>query len=223
MKKEKTIKITAFHFCLFLCIVLSFVYFDLYVFDLTQSLNSSVYPYFSFIRSLQDSEYSLAFCAFLLISAILCNKYAILTRASCFLLAKISLYIISAIALSGFITNIIKILMGRPRPNFYKQTDIFAFQWFELENSLRSFPSGHTSTGISIIMVFLCLTAKDPLWRFALFLLGIMFAISHMIVMAHWFSDVVMGGYIAILTVLFLQTYCDRFYDRLANKVIRSS
>ena len=55
----------------------------------------------------------------------------------------------------GIITQIIKHIVGRPRPNHTNFEDGFGFNFFTLESSFHSFPSGHSST-IFMVCLILC-------------------------------------------------------------------
>ena len=68
------------------------------------------------------------------------NKYQIF----CNKLKIDSLFFIAAIFISGLLTQIIKHMVGRPRPNYSIVENNFDF--FSLSSSFHSFPSGHTST-----------------------------------------------------------------------------
>ena len=49
----------------------------------------------------------------------------------------------------GVVTQIIKHVVGRPRPNHTDFEDIFSFKYFTMESNFHSFPSGHSSTTVS--------------------------------------------------------------------------
>ena len=46
---------------------------------------------------------------------------------------------------TGVLTQIIKHVIGRPRPNTVIENNSFDFNFFSLDSSFHSFPSGHTS------------------------------------------------------------------------------
>ena len=63
----------------------------------------------------------------------------------------------------GVITQILKHIIGRPRPNYTNFEDVFIFKFFSLESNFHSFPSGHSST---IFMVCFILVAAFPRLRY---------------------------------------------------------
>ena len=57
----------------------------------------------------------------------------------------------------GIVTQIVKHLVGRPRPNYTNFEDSFGFNFFTFDSNFHSFPSGHSST-IFMVCFVLCVT-----------------------------------------------------------------
>ena len=70
-------------------------------------------------------------------------------------LKKFSVFSFSYLLLVGLITQIIKHLIGRPRPNHSQLDGSFEFNFFATESSFHSFPSGHSSTIIAITIIII--------------------------------------------------------------------
>ena len=75
----------------------------------------------------------------------------------------------------GIITQIIKHIVGRPRPNHTNFEDVFDFQFFTLESNFHSFPSGHSST---IFIVCFILVSVFPKLRYFFYFLASVVALS---------------------------------------------
>ena len=72
-----------------------------------------------------------------------------------------------SILTSGIITQIIKHIVGRPRPNTFIFENEINYKFFTLDSNFHSFPSGHTATIFAVAMV--CILAIPKLKYFFLF------------------------------------------------------
>ncbi len=146
-------------------------------------------------------------------------------------LLSFAIAVILIAAVANGLVNLIKIPMGRPRyrgMNYEGAQSIGGFKnfkrWYEATaqpdtNSLiwyygstdacKSFPSGHTcSAGMSycLIMLIDALKITDKKKKIALWVCPIIFtgivAVSRIMVGAHFFSDVLVGGTFAFVTML---------------------
>ena len=100
-----------------------------------------------------------------------------------------SFFLFSATLITGLLTQVIKHLIGRPRPNHAANE---GFSFFNLDSAFHSFPSGHTSTIFLTALVFAMLTPKLKYFYFCC--AGVV-GLSRVIVGAHFLTDV-MGGVI---------------------------
>jgi membrane-associated phospholipid phosphatase len=124
-------------------------------------------------------------------------------------------FIFIAIAGSGLITDVIKIAVGKARPNLLFQNGYYGFDPFSFGSLHHSFPSGHANT---LIAAALAMSLIWPRLRWPLFVLGAGLALTRVIVGAHYLSDTIAGGGLAVLTTLYLRdVYAARgwlFVDR---------
>ncbi len=104
----------------------------------------------------------------------------------------------------GLITQIIKHIIGRPRPNYAELEAGLNFNFFTLESNFHSFPSGHSST---IFMVCFILSAVLPKLRYYFFCLASVVAISRVVVGAHFITDVIAGGLLSLIVFKFLNFF----------------
>lgn len=108
-----------------------------------------------------------------------------------------NLFVFSAVAVGGILTNIIKIIVGRARPKHLLNDGIYAFEPLTTDGSWHSFPSGHTNTAIGAA---LALAMLFPRLRWPLLIMGAVIAASRMVVTAHYPADVLGGAALALLT-----------------------
>ena len=106
-----------------------------------------------------------------------------------------------AIAVSGLVANIIKIIVCRSRPPLLIEQgiagwDLFAFRAEYLWNS---FPSGHATTGIAIAVAG---SIAIPKLRYFLWPVGLAIAFGRLLYNVHYLSDVLAGIAIGLVVSL---------------------
>jgi lipid A 4'-phosphatase len=197
------IKKIQIEFSLFVLLLISVLFtnkFDLWVNSLSTKFNygiGSVYikDFFIGITDLGDSFWYFLFFALLFFSSYLIKTLNIIGKETYFYIKKFSIFSFSYLLLVGLITQIIKHLVGRPRPNHSQLDGSFEFNFFSTESSFHSFPSGHSST---IIAVTIIIALIIPNFRYFLYFFGFLIALSRVVVGAHFFTDVIGGVIIAI-------------------------
>ena len=154
--------------------------------------HESIQVFFSFITKLND--YGL-----LTILAVLLIIYKYKNPN----ITKTCLYsiIISLLVVQLFGKNIIQ----RPRPfEIINQLSL----WIE-KPTTYSFPSGHASiSGIGFMLSYLYF--NKPLIKYLFMILFALVAISRLILKVHFFTDVFVGFFIAILIVLLVQYFIQK-------------
>ena len=110
---------------------------------------------------------------------------------------------------TGLVTQIIKHVIGRPRPNHADFESKVDLNFFTLESSYHSFPSGHSST---IFIVCLILGATFLKLKYFFYLFAFIVAISRVVVGAHFITDVIAGGLIALIIFKSLNIIMDKKY-----------
>lgn len=117
------------------------------------------------------------------------------------------LFVFVAIAGSGLITDLIKVLAGRARPKLLNASDIYGFFPPGLNADFQSFPSGHANTMFALMVA---LALFWPRARNGFLLIAALGSISRVVVNAHYLSDVITGAALAVLTTLWLRDFFAR-------------
>jgi membrane-associated phospholipid phosphatase len=113
-----------------------------------------------------------------------------------------ALFVFLTISFSSIIVLILKFIFGRYRPKMFFEEQLYGFQFFQLKGKLTSFPSGHAST---IVALMLALYFISPKYRVFYFAIAFVIIISRVLVCHHYLTDVVFGSYIAVVTTVWLK------------------
>lgn len=113
-----------------------------------------------------------------------------------------ALFIFLAIAVSGILNNILKVLIGRYRPILFFNEQLYGLKFFAVGYAYNSFPSGHANT-VAALFCSLYLLLGGP--RLIYPILAIPIIMSRVVIGAHYFSDVLFGSYLAVVTTFFLR------------------
>ncbi len=94
---------------------------------------------------------------------------------------------------SGITTTFIKVVTGRSRPNITDNQ--YQFNWFETNNDMQSFPSGHATIAFTVSTV---LAERINTWwaRVGFYSFAALSAYSRVHDTQHWLSDIVLGSVI---------------------------
>lgn len=177
--------------------ILSYFYADQYVAQWCHvNLTNTNKNLFLFITQFGDSTFYLIGFA---IAALLFHYY---WKSSTW--TNRSLFLFSAVAVSGILADIIKVIAGRFRPSELFEHGLYGFDFFHIERALTSFPSGHTATAFALATatVYLWPRYSALAWLFALSV-----GISRIAITAHYPSDVLGGALTGILCVAVLLRY----------------
>ena len=112
-----------------------------------------------------------------------------------------------AIALSGILANLVKIALGRARPQLFDELGLYGFFPLGMEGNFQSFPSGHATT---LFALALALALFWPRGRVVLLAAAAFLASSRIVINKHYVSDVIAGAGLAYLSTLWLRDFCAR-------------
>jgi lipid A 4'-phosphatase len=121
--------------------------------------------------------------------------------------SMVAAFIFSAIAASGLLINLLKVLFGRARPKLLFRDELYGFDWFGLGADFHSFPSGHAQT-ITALMVALFILV--PRFGVAYLVVGAAIAMSRAVVNAHYMADIVAGAYAAAVMTMWVHSVFTR-------------
>ena len=188
--------------------IISYFYFDLPVAIFFYSLkNGFINKGFKIITKLGTGGWILI-PSFLIFISFRRNKKTLAQRA---------LYLLSVVAISGIIVDIIKVIAGRFRPKVYFREGLYGFDFFHIDYQYLSFPSGHSSTALSAMVAF---GIFWPKFRIYFLFAGIVIALSRVIINSHYLSDVLIGSLIGVLTSILLHhLYFKEKIDRAKQSI----
>jgi len=112
-----------------------------------------------------------------------------------------SLYLLLVVIITGLACNVLKYIFTRARPVEWFSHELYGFWFFKFKASFFSFPSGHSTTIMGLMV------AASLLWPRLSFLfipVALTVAFSRIILTAHYFSDVLAGLYLGTLGALLL-------------------
>ena len=113
-------------------------------------------------------------------------------------------FLFTAIALPGLFVTIVKRMIGRARPGVGGSLDPTLFVPFEGHAAYAGSPSGHATTAFAVLVAF------GTLWpraRTALLIYALLVAVSRVVVIAHYPSDVFAGAIVGIVGAALVRRY----------------
>jgi lipid A 4'-phosphatase len=121
--------------------------------------------------------------------------------------AVVPLFLFLSIAVSGLITDLLKVVFGRARPKLLFTNETFGFDWWGTRADFWSFPSGHATTVVAIAAALYYLWPRYlPLYvSFA-----VLVSLSRAVIGAHYVSDVIAATFIATAATAYLRHVFER-------------
>ena len=120
-------------------------------------------------------------------------------------------FLFASVAVSGIITDILKVFIGRSRPKLFLENNIYTLEPFsDVIAYYWSMPSGHTTTVFATVSVFSILYPKH---KYSLFAIAIIVALSRVVIQKHYLSDIVVGAIIGSIstTILYKRYFAKTF------------
>ena len=176
----------------FIFTVLFFLFFDYKIANFFNQINNQTKSLFVVLTNFGDSIYY--FIPLLIILLVL--KITNSSNKSLKTLSDVCLFLLWNIMISGLIVQVIKHIVGRPRPILFLNSDQTSLDFFSFDSQLHSFPSGHSATVFSFAIAMLFLFPKiKNLWL----LYATIIALTRVIISAHFLSDIIAGAFVSYL------------------------
>lgn len=120
-------------------------------------------------------------------------------------------FLFLSMAVSGLISNAIKFSLGRYRPRYLFEGDLYGFSFFNREWGMNSFPSGHSQAGFAAMTALVVIFPRyDIMWL----AIAVLVALSRVITTVHYLSDAVAGSWLAIcVTVAMARAFRARGWE----------
>ncbi|MBA2651315.1 MAG: phosphatase PAP2 family protein [Tatlockia sp.] len=109
-------------------------------------------------------------------------------------------FLLLCLIIPAILTLVLKISFGRARPDLFLQSSehLYGFFGFKWKAIFWSFPSGHTTTIMSVV---LGLGIVFPRYFLAFMLLGLSVALSRILLTHHYLSDVLFAIYLTVIAI----------------------
>ena len=199
MNRTAKIILISFPLLVLFCVI-GYFFFDLPIAQNCKSIFSS-----NKIRRILKDISKLGIATFYLIcSAVIFMFFRFIRKRKIW--SNRALFVFLSISLSGMLVLITKFIFGRYRPRMFFKEQLYGFEFFQLKGKITSFPSGHAST---IVALMLSLYFISPKYRVIYFIIAFVVVISRVFVCHHFLTDVVVGSYVAAITTLCLKQFLD--------------
>jgi lipid A 4'-phosphatase len=123
-------------------------------------------------------------------------------------LSAVPAFLFATVAASGIAVDLLKVTIGRTRPNLLFAGHLYGFDGLALRPDHWSFPSGHTATIVALAAALTWLWPRHVLFYI---LVASVVAASRVVVGAHYPSDILAGAFIAVVTTRFVAWHFDRW------------
>lgn len=118
-----------------------------------------------------------------------------------------ALFAFSSLSLSNILVMILKFIFGRYRPKMLFKEQLYGFEFFQLKGKITSFPSGHATT---IVALMLCLYFIYPKYRVIYFIIALVIVASRVVLCHHYLADVVFGSYLGVISTICLKHFFEK-------------
>ncbi len=108
------------------------------------------------------------------------------------------------------LTTALKIILARYRPIELLDDNLYGFHFFSMQHDLNSTPSGHTTMAFAGLFGLARRLKKSWLTPL-LMIVAVLIALSRIIVADHYISDVILGGYVGLTSVYWVDFILDHY------------
>lgn len=169
--------------------------------------------FFIRITELGDSFWYFLIISSIFLISLICKKIKLLSLKNYTEINSFCIFSFSYLFIVGLLTQILKHLIGRPRPNHTDFSENFGFNFFTTDSAFHSFPSGHASTIVSVVLIA---ALAMPSLRILFYFFGFLIAISRVVVGAHFVTDVIAGAIVAIIVYKLFFLFAEKRFPKIA-------
>ena len=110
-------------------------------------------------------------------------------------------FLIMSMSVTSALCGLLKCLLGRARPMMWIEHQQFGFYWFKITYDYWSFPSGHTTT---IVSLALGLSVLFPRYTRGFLFFALCIVVSRVLLLQHYLSDVLATSLLVFIEMGFL-------------------
>ena len=110
-------------------------------------------------------------------------------------------FLFLSVAISGLIGNAVKFCLGRYRPRYLFDDNLYGFTLFSHKWALNSFPSGHSQAAFAAMTALAIIFPRYDLMWLAI---ATLVALSRVVTTVHYLSDTVAGAWLGVAVTVAL-------------------
>lgn len=110
----------------------------------------------------------------------------------------------TSLVAAGFICEILKIILGRARPELWFAHTFYGFYGFSLSHAYNSTPSGHATI---VFVLATVISLVRPSWQILGWTIAIIVGITRILLNQHYLGDVLLGAYLGWATTYIIAQY----------------
>lgn len=124
--------------------------------------------------------------------------------------------LVSGLYFSNAFIRILKVVIGRSRPDQFLAENIYQFKWFTFDRLFSSIPSGHATTIGAFAGFFACAYPRHAL---TIVLFSFLASLSRVYIGAHFLSDILVGVFVGLFFswVCYYKLRADSYLDYIGE------
>lgn len=115
-------------------------------------------------------------------------------------------YLFGCVLIANLVCLVLKISLSRARPDLLFTSNEYGFYWFKLKSTYWSFPSGHTTTVVSLAVG---LGVLIPRYFYLFLCMALFVGVTRVLLYYHYLSDVMVGFYLSLMVVGLFTKYLE--------------
>ena len=121
--------------------------------------------------------------------------------------ARAWVFMLASMLTAAVLVNVLKVAIGRYRPRYLFNDDLFGFEPFGVALKMASLPSGHAQSIWSAMIALAFLTPRyTPVYLAVAFTVSI----SRFVTAVHFVSDVIVGSFLSIAVAILMRRWFER-------------